>query len=122
MSYATENLIRPGYEAKPEAGFPYAPVEWTHQNAERMAEIEGLVLSEDHWEVVRSLQEFYARHDAPMINVRKLHDALEEHFHHEGGLKHLYELFPRGPIAQGCLLAGLQPPAGAQDQGFGSSV
>lgn len=122
MNYDSESFIRPGYETKSEVGFPYAPVDWTRRRAEQMAEDEGLVLSEDHWEVINSLQEFYMRHDAPTINVRELHDALEEHFHHEGGLKHLYELFPRGPVAQGCRLAGLQAPAGAQDKGFGSSV
>jgi len=36
--------------------------------------------------------------------------------------KHLYTLFPKGPLAQGCLLAGLQPPAGTQDKGMGSAV
>jgi len=33
-----------------------------------------------------------------------------------------YQLFPKGPLAQGCLLAGVQPPAGTQDKGFGSAV
>jgi tRNA 2-thiouridine synthesizing protein E len=35
-------------------------------------------------------------------------------------MKYLYTLLPGGPIAQGCRLAGLKPPAGAVDQGFGS--
>ena len=29
-------------------------------------------------------------------------------------------LFPGGPVAQGCRLAGLKAPAGAVDRGFGS--
>jgi tRNA 2-thiouridine synthesizing protein E len=34
----------------------------------------------------------------------------------------LFKLFPKGPIAQGCRLAGLEPPAGSVDLGFGSVV
>jgi len=56
------------------------------------------------------------------VNVRELHDAPKEFFHPEGGLKYLYGLFPNGPVSQGCRLAGLRPPPGAQDQGFGSAV
>jgi tRNA 2-thiouridine synthesizing protein E len=69
---------------------------------------------------VRALQEYYARRAAEAINLRELHDALEERFHRQGGLKYLYQLFPGGPVAQGCRLAGLKAPAGAADKGFGS--
>lgn len=65
---------------------------------------------------------FYAHHELPNANVRELHDALDEEFHAEGGIRYLYTLFPKGPLAQGCLIAGLPVPAGAQDQGFGSAV
>jgi tRNA 2-thiouridine synthesizing protein E len=122
MKSATENFIRPGYEIKPSPGFPHAPADWSPEDAEKSARTEGLTLSEDHWEVVRGLQELYARSEEPVMRARDLHDALDEHFHHKGGIKYLYELFPKGPVSQGCRLAGLQPPAGAQDQGFGSAV
>ncbi|MBW8305330.1 MAG: TusE/DsrC/DsvC family sulfur relay protein, partial [Thiobacillus sp.] len=72
--------------------------------------------------VVRALQEICAHHAEPALNARDLHDALDEHFHAEGGIKYLYELFPKGPLAQGCLLAGVGPPAGTKDQGMGSAV
>jgi len=87
-----------------------------------VAQAEGLTLADEHWQVVRALQGFYARNEEPAMNARDLHDALDEHFHAIGGIKHLYTLFPKGPLAQGCLLAGLQPPVGAQDKGFGSAV
>jgi tRNA 2-thiouridine synthesizing protein E len=123
MRYATQNVIRPGYEIRPDPDFPNAPMDWNRETAEELARREGLFLTEEHWQVICALQEFYARHDdAPAINVRELHDALDEHFHPEGGIKYLYKLFPKGPVAQGCLLAGLEPPAGAQDRGFGSVV
>ena len=100
--------------------FRHAPLDWTAEKAREIAQQENLALGEDHWELLRALQEFYARHHAVAINMRELQDALEEKFHHQGGMKHLYTLFPGGPVAQGCRLAGLKAPAGATDRGFGS--
>jgi len=102
--------------------FPHAFSDWSRENAEELARAEGLTLTEEHWQVVRALQAFYAHHEEPTVNVRELHDALNEDFYAEGGIRYLYTLFPKGLLAQGCLLAGLQPPAGAQDKGFGSAV
>ena len=99
--------------------FPYAPDGWAQEAATGMASEEGLETEADHWEVIRALHEYFARHDGPSINSRELHDALEEKFHARGGMKYLYNLFPGGPVTQGCRLAGLEPPSGA-DKGFGS--
>ena len=122
MNHAAQSIVRPGYEVRPDPDFPHAPIEWTREMAEEQARKEGMTLTEEHWQLVCALQEFYARHDEPGINIRELHDALDEFFHPEGGLKYLYKLFPEGPVAQGCRLAGLEPPAGAHDRGFGSVV
>ncbi|HSC94027.1 MAG TPA: TusE/DsrC/DsvC family sulfur relay protein [Burkholderiales bacterium] len=100
--------------------FPHAPEGWTPAAALAAARAEGLEPGEDHWEALRALQEFFARHETPGVNLRELHDALDEKFHHQGGIRHLYRLFPGGPVAQGCRLAGLKVPAGAIDKSFGS--
>ncbi len=101
--------------------FPHAPEGWTRDAAADTASAEGLSPSDDHWEVVRALQEYFARHDdAPNIILRELCDALEEKFHISGGMEHLYELFPGGPVSQGCRIAGLEPPPNITDPGVGS--
>jgi len=100
--------------------FPHAPVGWTPALAVESARREGLELGENHWEALRALQEYYARHAATALNLRELHDALDEKFHRDGGIRRLYLLFPGGPVAQGCRIAGLKAPAGATDKGFGS--
>jgi tRNA 2-thiouridine synthesizing protein E len=101
--------------------FPHAPEDWSPGIAEETARAEGLELSADHWEAVRGLQEYFARHEGdPAINMRELHDALDERFHSRGGIKALYLLFPGGPIAQGCRIAGLKAPYLATDTSFGS--
>jgi TusE/DsrC/DsvC family sulfur relay protein len=102
-------------------GFPHAPGGWDQDAAIASAHTIGLEPGASHWEVVRALQEYFARHhDEPGIRMRELHDALDEKFHARGGMKYLYELFPGGPIHQGCQLAGLPVPAGSADAGFGS--
>ena len=115
------DAIRQGENAvKAPAGFPHAPEDWTPDTASGLAAREGLSLGADHWEVIRALQDFYSRHEDTHINTQALHDALDERFHYKGGMKFLYELFPGGPVAQGCRIAGLEAPAGTVDRGFGS--
>lgn len=123
MIERTHDYVLPGQETQLEIDpqFPNAPLGWSRHEAQQQAKTEGLTLTEVHWRVIRALQDYFHRHrDDPVIHVRELHDALDEAFHSEGGIKRLYELFPGGPIAQGCRLAGLPAPPGAVDRGFGS--
>lgn len=110
------------HPARHDPDFPDAPGGWNRQHAHDLAAREGLTLGDEHWELVRALQSYFRCHEAEAINRRELHDALEEHFHARGGLKHLYEILPGGPVAVGCRLAGLEAPAGSTDHGFGSVV
>ena len=98
--------------------FPNAPRGWSSADASRIADERGLVLSADHWLLIRALQEYYAKAERPVL--RQIKDALEENFHRKGGMKYLYEICPGGPVAEGCVLAGLEVPPGAVDKSFGS--
>lgn len=120
MTNLMEEIISGESGADKDPKFPHAPAGWTPAAAVEAARQESLELGENHWEALRALQEYYARHEATAVNLRELHDALDEKFHGQGGIKHLYQLFPGGPVAQGCRIAGLKAPAGAIDKGFGS--
>lgn len=98
--------------------FPHAPSDWSVASAEAVASEDGIELNEDHWELVRALQEYYDKAERP--HLREITDALEESFHSKGGMKYLYQIIKGGPVAQGCKLAGLPVPAGAVDKSFGS--
>lgn len=115
-----DEIVGGGGDAGKDARFPHAPAGWSAALAAETAQREGVALTEEHWEALRALQEYYARHEATTVNLREMHDALDEKFHRQGGIRHLYLLFPGGPVAQGCRLAGLKAPAGATDLGFGS--
>lgn len=118
VSTDINQLIR---QPVPDPDFPHAPPDWAREDAMKVAREEGLALTEDHWEAIRAMQTYYASHeDEATINLRNLHDALDEHFHRQGGLRFLYTIFPGGPIAQSCRLAGLKAPFIAVDRSFGS--
>ena len=112
------DILHPGTETASDPSFRDAPDNWTPAHARALAAEAGLVLTEDHWEVIRVLQGCYKDEVAPRI--RLLRDALDARFANRGGMKYLFSILPGGPIAQGCALAGLQPPHGAKDLSFGS--
>ncbi len=100
--------------------FPNAPHGWDMQAAVNAAEQSGIELTDDHWEAIAGLQEYFSKHE--FGKRRELVDALDEKFYQKGGTRYLYQLFPGGPVAQGCVIAGLQPPSGSVDKSFGSVV
>ena len=120
MTSLMDAIVAGGSDADKDPRFPHAPQGWTPAAAREAARQEGLELGEDHWEALRALHEYCARHEVTAVNLRELHDALDEKFHRQGGIRHLYQLFPGGPVVQGCRIAGLKAPAGAIDKGFGS--
>jgi TusE/DsrC/DsvC family sulfur relay protein len=98
--------------------FPNAPEDWNIESAIETAKTDGVEMSDDHWDLIRALQEYYHKVEFP--HLRQIKDALDEKFHSQGGMKYLYQIIPGGPVAQGCRLAGLNIPSGAVDKSFGS--
>jgi len=93
--------------------------EWSEEIAAELAAKEGIQLSAEHMEVIHLLRDHYRFHGHDLSGTRLLR-ALEEPFGRRGGRKHLFELFPGGPVSQGCRLAGLPAPPYSKDLSFGS--
>lgn len=92
---------------------------WSEDMARAQARQEGIELSDTHLDVICYLRDHYAEcGQAP--NARTLLKAMEQAYVEQGGRKFLYALFPRGPVTQGCRLAGLPTPSGNADPSFGS--
>jgi len=98
--------------------FPNAPQDWSVDMAMSLAAEDGISMSDDHWNLLNALQEYYKKVEQPKL--RQVKDALDERFHAQGGIKYLHQILPQGPVAEGCKLAGLHIPAGALDKSFGS--
>lgn len=92
---------------------------WSPRIAAQMAKEGGIELSDAHWDVIYRLREIF-REEGPGWTARDVTQRLEGDFASAGGRRHLYELFPGGPLAQGCKLAGLPMPQGTLDPSFGS--
>jgi tRNA 2-thiouridine synthesizing protein E len=86
--------------------------DWTEDVAKEIAKAENVNMSENHWEVVNFLREYYNEYQiAPAVRV--LTKAIGKKLGPDkGNSKYLYELFPYGPAKQACKIAGLPKPTG----------
>lgn len=99
------------YEAD-EEGYLVDISAWSKELAELIAEDENIEMSDDAWEVVNFLRNYYEEYQiAPAVRV--LTKAVKKSLGPEkGNSKYLYELFPYGPAKQACKIAGLPKPTG----------
>ena len=95
-----------------EEGFLVDLGDWTKEIAEEMAKGDDVELSDEHWEVINFLRDYYEEYQiAPAVRV--LTKAIGKKMGKDkGNSKYLYSLFPYGPGKQGCRFAGLPKPTG----------
>jgi tRNA 2-thiouridine synthesizing protein E len=86
--------------------------DWSEDIAGFLAEQEKIDMTQNHWEVVNFLRDYYSEYQiAPAIRV--LTKAIGKKLGADkGNSKYLYELFPYGPAKQACKIAGLPKPTG----------
>lgn len=95
-----------------EEGYLTNLADWNEEVAKVLAEQDNLDLTDNHWEVITFLREYYDEYQiAPAVRV--LTKAIGKKLGKEkGNSKYLYELFPYGPAKQACRFAGLPKPTG----------
>ena len=98
--------------AADEEGYLTDLSQWNAELALLIAQDEKINMTDEHWEVVNFLREYYDEYQiAPAIRV--LTKALKKKMGEEkSSNKYLYELFPYGPAKQACKIAGLPKPTG----------
>ncbi|OIQ90511.1 sulfurtransferase TusE [mine drainage metagenome] len=86
--------------------------QWNEDVGKFIAQQENVDMTEQHWEVVNFLREYYNEFQiAPAVRV--LTKAIGKKLGAEkGNSQYLYELFPYGPAKQACKIAGLPKPTG----------
>jgi len=89
-------------------GYLHDLSDWSEDFARALARKEGLVLSPEHWEVIRFLREYFHAHGV-QAQVRVMIKHFTEVWGPQRGSNHhLHDLFPiGGPQKQGNRLAGL---------------
>lgn len=95
-----------------EEGYLINLSDWTEDIGKAIAQTENVDMSENHWEVVNFLRDYYNEYQiAPAVRV--LTKAIGKQLGADkGNSKYLYELFPYGPAKQACKIAGLPKPTG----------
>jgi TusE/DsrC/DsvC family sulfur relay protein len=85
---------------------------WNPELAELIAKSENIDLTQDHWEVVNFLREYYEEYQiAPAVRIL-VKEMTKKFGKEKGDQKALYALFPYGPAKQACKIAGLPKPTG----------
>ncbi len=84
--------------------------DWTPEVAQQLATREGITLSEQHWELVYLIREYYREFDSspamrPLVKYTALKLGADK-----GKSLYLLSLFPNSPAKIGSKLAGLPKP------------
>ena len=95
-----------------EEGYLVNLSDWSEEVANHIASNEGLAMTQNHWDVVNFLREYYEEFQiAPAVRV--LTKAIGKKLGPDkGNSTYLYELFPYGPAKQACKIGGLPKPTG----------
>jgi TusE/DsrC/DsvC family sulfur relay protein len=80
---------------------------WTEAMAHKLAEIEGIELSERSLDIINFLREEYFENRETQPNTRTIGKAMTTAWGEKQSQKDLYALFPGDPSKQGAKVAGL---------------
>jgi len=96
------NLDKEGYLRKLE--------DWSEEVANLLAKQEGIVLQQNHWEVIHLLRSFYQRHQLSPANRALVNLVKRELGPEKGKSSYLMGLFGGGPAKVSSKIAGLPKP------------
>lgn len=93
-----------------EEGYLVDPAQWNEQVAGELARQEHIVLTDEHWAVIRFMREYYeSHHIAPDARHVMKHLAGTKGAG-KAGRNDLFVLFPYGYVKQACKIAGMRRP------------
>ncbi len=88
-------------------GYLVNPDDWSKALAERIAGLDGVTLTDHHWDVIDYLRDEYFNDNQNAPNTRAILKAMSERWNAKVDQKTLYDLFPLDPSKQGGRIAGL---------------
>ena len=119
MTDILKRIMHPASNSNDPEGNLLQEAAWSEQAARDRAKTLGLELSDNHWDVVLFVRDYY-RGRGQEASAREILNALSEEFAEDGGSRWLFKLFPGGPVTQAAQIAGIPVPADASDPSFGS--
>ena len=88
-------------------GYMQNPEDWSKELAEHMAQMEGVTLTQKHWDIIDYLRDEYLNNNGTQPNTRHIVKAMGEKWGATLQQKDVYDLFPKDPSKQGGRISGL---------------
>ena len=91
-------------------GFLKKRLAWSAELGEYMASLDGVALTQEHWEVIHYFREYYEDYNIPppmRMVIRVFKKAFGEE---NANSRYLHRLFPEGPTKAASKFAGLPKP------------
>lgn len=83
------------------------PHDWNEDVARALAALEGIELTEKHFDVLNYLRSCYFDNNGEQPMERAINKGMSDYWGVKVGSKELYDLFPLAPSKQGNRIAGL---------------
>lgn len=90
-----------------DSGYLVNYTDWNEDVARQLAEIEGIELTEQHWDILNYLRDEYINNNQHQPMERVLLKDLGKKWGSKPSSKDVYKLFPLAPTKQGTKIAGL---------------
>lgn len=90
-----------------DSGYLVNHMDWDEDVARKLAEIEGIELTDKHWDVLSYLREEYIDNGQNQPMERVVLKDMGKRWGSKPSSKDLYVLFPLAPTKQGTKIAGL---------------
>ena len=88
-------------------GFLVNQEDWSKELAEHMAKLEGITLTQKHWDLIEFLRDEFINNSGNQPNTRNIVKAMADKWGADVIQKDVYDLFPKDPSKQGGRIAGL---------------
>ncbi len=89
-------------------GYLVEPLDWSEEVGRELASRERIVLTDEHWDVIRYMRRFYEEHQVAPDARFVIRHLIERQG--PGARNRLFELFPYGYPGQACRIAGMKRP------------
>jgi tRNA 2-thiouridine synthesizing protein E len=88
-------------------GFLSNAEDWSKDLAEHIAKLEGIALTQKHWDIIDYLRDAYFNNNGEQPNTRHIVKAMADKWGTNVIQKDVYDLFPKDPSKQGGRISGL---------------
>ena len=94
-----------------EEGFLRELTDWNNDVAQFLASTEGIDLTDDHWEIIKLVRDYYRQHQISPVTRVLVKVTRERLGNTKGNSIHLMQLFSGKPVKLISKIAGLPKPA-----------